>query len=265
MHKLGCISIKVESKFTWNATESEEYKRVLALDNTIESLNVVFQNLNNNCTDKQVEDSVNYFVEVLDSICKPLFEKNIPCDNQCQASDRMLFNEECEHNKLIFLIRLNKYRNDPNEENRQDMVNARSTFKSSVRKYRINCRKRKTQHLLESKYKNAKEYWKLLKDAQKHPESRSLSAQKFADYFRAINDPNTAFYQADEDVIFFNERYFNSEVQIMFSELDEEISVEEIKKAIKQLKTGKSGGPDRLLNEFFLYGIDILPTYLHKL
>ena len=51
----------------------------------------------------------------------------------------------------------------------------------------------------------------------------------------------------------------------MFSELDEEILVEEIKKAIKQLKTGKSGVPDRLLNEFFLYGIDILPTYLHKL
>ena len=83
-----------------------------------------------------------------------------------------------------------------------------------------------------------------MKDTQNHPESRSLSAQKFADYFRAIHDPNTAFYQADEDVIFFNERYFNSEVQIMFSELDEEISVDEIKKAIKQVKTGNSGGPD---------------------
>ena len=111
---------------------------------------------------------------------------------------------KCEHNKLIFLNRLNKYRNDPNDENRQDMVNARSTFKSSVRKYMLDCRKRKTQHLLESKYKNAKEYWKLLKDTQKHPESRSLSEQKFADYFRAINDPNMAFYQADEDAIFFN-------------------------------------------------------------
>ena len=28
---------------------------------------------------------------------------------------------------------------------------------------------------------------------------------------------------------------------------------------------GGGGGPDRLLNEFFLYGIDIRPTYLHKL
>ena len=114
--ELNADSIKVESKFTWDTTESEEYKRILASDNTIESLNVVFQNLNNNCTDKQVEDSVNSFVEVLDSVCKPLFEQNIPCDNQCQVSDRMLFNEACDHNMLISLNRLNKYRNTPNEE-----------------------------------------------------------------------------------------------------------------------------------------------------
>ena len=73
--ELNADSIKVESKFARNATKSEEYKRVLASDNTIESPNAVFQNLNNNCTDKQVEDSVNSFVEVLDSVCKPLFEK----------------------------------------------------------------------------------------------------------------------------------------------------------------------------------------------
>ena len=51
----------------------------------------------------------------------------------------------------------------------------------------------------------------------------------------------------------------------MFSELDEEISIEEIKTAIKQLKNNKSGGPDRLLNNFFSCGTDVLPEYLHKL
>ena len=35
--------------------------------------------------------------------------------------------------------------------------------------------------------------------------------------------------------------------------------------AIKQLKNNKSGAPDRLLNEFFSCGMDILPGYLHKL
>ena len=57
------------------------------------------------------------------------------------------------------------------------MANARSIFKSSVCKYRLVCRKRKTQHLLESKYKNAKEYWKLLEDLglYRHRNLRTIS------------------------------------------------------------------------------------------
>ena len=40
----------------------------------------------------------------------------------------------------------------------------------------------------------------------------------------------------------------------MFSELDVEITREEIIKSIRQLKIGKSGFPDKLLNEFLLMG-----------
>ena len=46
----------------------------------------------------------------------------------------------------------------------------------------------------------------------------------------------------------------------MFSELDKTISEQEIVSPIKKLNSGKSGGPDRLLNEFFIYGIGILPS-----
>ena len=50
----------------------------------------------------------------------------------------------------------------------------------------------------------------------------------------------------------------------MFAELDAEISEVEIVKAIKMLNSGKSGGPDRLLNEFFIHGVATLPKYLKK-
>ena len=119
--------------------------------------------------------------------------------------------------------------------------------------------------LLDLKYKNAKSYWKLLKDSQHIDKSNSLSAQKFHNYFKSINDPDTQYYQADEDILEFNNRFLNSEAQIMLSELDVEITEQEIVNAIKQLNSGKSGGPDRLLNEFFIYGIYVLPKYLSKL
>ena len=40
----------------------------------------------------------------------------------------------------------------------------------------------------------------------------------------------------------------------MFSELDSDISKEDILNAIKHLKSGKSSGPDHMLNELFIYG-----------
>ena len=51
----------------------------------------------------------------------------------------------------------------------------------------------------------------------------------------------------------------------MCQELDVEISTDEIRKAVKELKNGKCSGLDLLLNEFIKYGIGRLISYLHTL
>ena len=51
----------------------------------------------------------------------------------------------------------------------------------------------------------------------------------------------------------------------MFSELDVPISTAEISKAMNELSNGKSAGPDRLINEFFIHGKSVLMPYLHIL
>ena len=51
----------------------------------------------------------------------------------------------------------------------------------------------------------------------------------------------------------------------MFDELNIVISEVEIHNAINQLKLGKPGGPDNVLNDFFRYGTDVLMPYLYKL
>ena len=92
-----------------------------------------------------------------------------------------------------------------------------------------------------------------------------MSASRFSEYFRAINNPDDHFYQADEDIIFFNERYLNGEYQVIFNELNVEISYEEITKAVKQLRNGASAGPDLYINEFFKNGTDIMINYIYML
>ena len=51
----------------------------------------------------------------------------------------------------------------------------------------------------------------------------------------------------------------------MYSEFDETLSEQELVSATKKLNSGKSGGPERLLNEFFINGFGILPKYLSNL
>ena len=116
-----------------------------------------------------------------------------------------------------------------------------------------------------SKYKNAKEYWKLLKKAANIKNKNSITTDTFSEYFKPINDPNDRFYQADEDVLCFNEQYLRGEIQVMFEELNVPITVEEIRKGLEQLKNGASAGPDLILNEFLKHGRNGLLHYLLNL
>ena len=84
----------------------------------------------------------------------------------------------------------------------------------------------------------------------------------FEQYFRAVNNPEDRFYNPDEDVIYFNERYERNEFSVMFEELNISFSHQEILKAIAMLRTNKSSGPDKLLNEFFINGKEVLSTTL---
>ena len=73
------------------------------------------------------------------------------------------------------------------------------------------------------------------------------------------------FFQADDDIIYYNERYVRGELEITFQELDAEISLSEIMKGICLSKNGKRSGPDLLLNEFIKYGNENLMQYLYCL
>ena len=51
----------------------------------------------------------------------------------------------------------------------------------------------------------------------------------------------------------------------MFDELNCAITVEEISRAINQLKSGRNGESDKLLNEFFIHGSSAVLPYLYSI
>ena len=157
---------------------------------------------------------------------------------------------------------LNKYRENKTNNNRINMIQAQSDYKNVLRKARYEYDKQKTMRLENARFKNAKLYWNLLKESA-GVKSSDISA--FEQYFRAINNPENPFYTPDEHVLFFNERYENNEFEIIFAELNVNFTQEEIMKAITQLKSNKSAGPDMLINEFFIHGKHILASTLANL
>ena len=145
------------------------------------------------------------------------------------------------------------------------MAKARSDFKKTIRRARFNFDKQKTLRLEHAKFGNAKLYWKMLKETANIKNSSNINMCTFERYFKAINNPYDPFFAPDEDVLFFYEGYLQNELQVMFSELNVEITFSEIENALRQLKLGRSGGPDLFINEFLYYGKEALLNTLHTM
>ena len=143
------------------------------------------------------------------------------------------------------------------------MVRARTNYKTFIRKCRYEYDREKTKKNCDSKYKNARLYWSMLKELS-HIKPANIALSSFEEYFKSVNNPDDPFYTPDEDILDFNERYVQGEFNIIFEELNDNIAANEIYRAIKQLKTNKSGGPDKLINEFFIHGKHVLvPVLCH--
>ena len=80
------------------------------------------------------------------------------------------------------------------------MIKAQSDFKNMIRKKRYIYDKPQTEKLISTKYDNAKAYWRLLKHASNQNVKHSISAKQFAEYLKAINDPDGRYFQVDEDI-----------------------------------------------------------------
>ena len=138
-----------------------------------------------------IDSCLSNFIKGIDNICVPLFSRKtdsnvIPSTSGSRSS---LFDETCKDERKSFYTALNNYRKYNTEENKDTMIRARSIYKRSVRSYNYHTMNERTDKLINAKYKNAKEYWKLLKDGTTHKNPKNISLESFTAYFEAIKIP----------------------------------------------------------------------------
>lgn len=247
----------IRSKSKWKDDCKESFISNLGSRDVQSKFGVLCNKTHNSNTELEVESCINEFVTILDSVAQPLFVNNVP---QCTTDKSVIetfnnpwFTDICEDKRRIFQFCLTKYRVCNSDENRVELTIARTSYKNEIRKCKRQFDIENTKNLEKCRFKNAKLYWRMLKSTSGIKTS-TVSLSTFEDYFKSINNPEDQFFNPDEDIIYFNERYVNSEFQTMFHELDVQINEAEIYTAISQLQSGRSSGPDNLLNEYFIHG-----------
>ncbi|MCG8048238.1 MAG: reverse transcriptase family protein [Candidatus Thiodiazotropha endolucinida] len=253
---------QVSGRYVWDNEFKNEYIDQLQTTEVTDKLNLLNTKISNSETCTDTNSCVSDFVRIIEDVSSPIFKKAKRSEDESTASIRLnpWYNDECHERKFYFLQMLDKYRACNSDENRLNMVKARSNYKKTIRQCRYNYDKEKTKKFCDSKYKNAKMYWNMLKELS-YVKPANIALSTFEVYFKSVNNPSDPFFSPDEDILEFNERYVQGEINIIFDELNLKFSENEIIKAIQQLKTGRSGGPDRLINEFFIHGKHVLvPT-----
>ena len=168
------------------------------------------------CIDEAVDLLVNTLEKYAASFRRDLFTQQ--CNTNTSSNDTQKsqpwYTDTCREKKAIFYEYLSQFRKDKNERNRLNMAKSRFVFKNTLRQARFEYNCHQTSKLKMLKYKNAKDYWRLLKGTfcGKTPNTK-LSG--FTNYVRAVNNPNDLF-TTDDDVSDLFERFIQGEDRVMF-------------------------------------------------
>jgi hypothetical protein len=147
------------------------------------------------------------------------------------------------------------------------MIAARRDFKYYVRKCKLDYDIERTEQLRKALENDLRLYWRLLKATKTKPIQPNISTAELYNHFLSLHGESND-ETIDDEITAYVHGYDNdieNEYVDIFYELNNEITYEEILNAIGQLKTGKSGGDDMLLNELFIYGKQVLLSSLHKI
>lgn len=178
--------------------------------------------------------------------------------SQKRKRKKLWFDNECEtkYSHVKNLAR-NLSKNPWDKNLRQKVAFNKKELNKLIRKKHRLFKNGLMKKILESENNNPSEFWKSvnqLKCKVQEDPSANISPNEWVDYFKKlINIKHVNKYKDMDEYLgnSKNSKTFNTEI------LNADISTEEVLKAVKELKYGKSSGPDGILNEMLKISCDV--------
>ena len=159
--------------------------------------------------------------------------------------------------RIVYQEALQKYNLNRTEANRMTFIDRKKEYKRICRISKRNYNREFAQNLHNLKNKKPREFWKMFKDTKNIDQSCDVDMNTFFEHFK--NLASDLSFEEDEECIEVLQSFDSSQVNnTCFEELDSPITINEIRKACKKLKTNKSCSIDNILYEYFIHCIDVL-------
>ena len=183
--------------------------------------------------------------------------------SKVRSTSQPWFDNECKMLKTNKQLLLRRIRRNRSQENLQNYIVARNSFKIKIEEKKNAYKENKLDSLLAS-IDDSKSFWSKLKSLTSKSNQVNLSKltkQEWLNHFEKLFSSDSL----DDPELLRNIEVDEPDDEIEYLIFNERISDDEILHAVKHLKKGKSAGPDGILPEFFIECIDTLLPVISKL
>ena len=251
-----------ESKYITKCSWDPDKKDIFINNMSSPQTNLLLQKAEEKISnDHDIEDAVQKFNKALLDSAKCM-QKRIKVDYEYKTGNQW-FDRECAESKQAAV---RAKRTQAKSKDPKDIAfyhKLKSEYKKERRDKRLTFRKRTKEELIREK-KNGKKFWGLIKKMKRKKNYQpDITISDWKDYFQNLLEstseeiPTTKIrknYQMNDPSSIVND-----------SELDKEISKQEIQEAINNIKYGKSAGADQICGEFIKHSTGVIEPFLHKL
>ena len=108
--------------------------------------------------------------------------ENTKCKLWGSSRNNRWFTSECSEKRSTFYHHLNLYRKNKTDEYRSLLINSTTEYKNCIKQAKFKYDNNQTKKMLETRFKNAKLYWKMLKQSA-GLQTSNITMDVFANYF----------------------------------------------------------------------------------